>query len=211
MRSLAYTAVILSALVALSACSNNDTPGTASPAPSAGDSSPGLSSSPSTTQQLPYAGAPKVSNPLPAAVLDGDPCVDALTSEQVTQALGAPAQGEYKNIPTGPYCAWANTSTQAQVIVAYVNTTKLGLSGVYANTKPKTKTWQELPAVSGFPAVAHDFTSTDCQVSVGLADDLSIDVTGFLSFAKRETGADPCQAAAKAAGVVVDNLKKKAG
>jgi hypothetical protein len=213
-RTVFTTASLLSTLAVLTACSGGETSGTASPTPSAASgtsSSPGTSAPLSTGQALPFAGAPKVTNPLPASVLDGNPCTDALTPDQIGQALGSPQQGKPDTFATGPYCSWYNADTSAQIAVNYVTKTHLGLSGVYANTKPKTKTWKELPPVDGFPAVAHDFTEINCQISVGIADDLSVDVSGALSSAKQEAKADPCESTAKAANVVVENLKKKAG
>ncbi|MGW4521068.1 DUF3558 domain-containing protein [Amycolatopsis sp. NPDC004378] len=213
MRRIAYAAMVLTSLVVLSACTDKGAPGTASPAPStSGDTATGNTSVPSSTgQALPYGGAPKVADPLPAAVLSGDPCSDALTPEQVQQALGNSNPGKPDSIATGASCSWYNPSTSAKVAVTYVTKTHAGLSAVYANVKPATPAWKELSPIDGFPAVAHHFTTGDCTISVGIADDLSVDVTGFLSSAKEDAGADPCESTARAAGTVVENLKKKAG
>lgn len=205
-------AVSLSMLaIAAAGCSSDGNPVPATSSPLSPGVSSSVSAAPSSAgQPLPYAGAPKVANPLPPSVLAGDPC-EALTPEQVTQALGNANSPRRDTIATGPFCSWFNSTTSAKVTINYVTQTHQGLSGVYANTKPKTSTWKELPLIDGFPAVAHDFTTINCQVSIGVADDLSVDVTGFLSSAKQQANADPCEAAAKAAALVVGNLKKKAG
>jgi hypothetical protein len=143
-------------------------------------------------------------------VLNGDPC-EALTPEQISQALGQPEQGKPDSDATGPVCSWANVNSSAQISVTYVTKTHAGLSAVYANVKPKTAAWKELSPIDEFPAVAHNFTNLDCTISVGIADDLSVDVGAFISSAKKEAKADPCESTAKAARVVIENLKKKAG
>jgi hypothetical protein len=63
--------------------------------------------------------------------------------------------------------------------------------------------------------VAHVTTSGGdpsyfCQVTIGIADDLAVDVSIALSDAKRGK-VDPCQVTAVAADMVVTNLRQKAG
>src|SRR3954468_7758543 len=84
-------------------------------------SAPGSSSSATT---LPFAGAPKVANPLPASVLSGDPCTDALTPEQVKTAIGVEVQGKRKDVAAlGPYCSWFNPASLGRVAVSFtINT-----------------------------------------------------------------------------------------
>lgn len=213
MRSLAYAALVVSSLAVLAAC-DNGTSGTPLPVTptTQGDTPTQDSATPGTTgQPLPYAGAPKVSNPLPASVLDGDPCTEALTPDQVRQALGKSIAGERNDSQSlGPYCAWANLDTGARIAVGYTTKVHTGLSGVYANTKPKTNTWKELAPIGGYPAVAYDISGDRCVITVGLADDVSIDVSGSVRDSKIGT-TDPCEPTAKAAGTVVENMKKKAG
>jgi hypothetical protein len=147
---------------------------------------------------------------LPESVLSGDPCTDALTSAQVKDAFGIVVPGKPDNTAaTGPFCQWFNPNTAGNISVAYVTKSHNGLSGVYQNTRPQSKTWEEL-AIDGFPAVAHDKSANNCQISVGLADDLSIDVSGTLGNDSRGT-VDPCQSTQKAATAVVTTLKQKAG
>jgi hypothetical protein len=205
---------IIGVLALVSGCSNGNTSGTPTPTPSSSTDSTGDSSAaPSSSEQsLPFAGAPKVSNPLPASVLAGDPCADALTPEQITQALGAQVQGESNAINRiGPSCEWFNRDTTGKVTVTYVTETHVGLSGVYQNSRPGDSSWKELPLIQGFPAVAHNKVTSSCQVSVGLADDLSIDVTTHLGSSKGGGQSDPCEVAPQVANLVVTTLKKKAG
>ncbi|MFK0246580.1 DUF3558 family protein [Amycolatopsis azurea] len=190
-------------------------------APGNGDTpSPGSSSTPpssSAPSGLPYAGAPKVTSPLPASVLAGDPCTDALTPSQTDVLLGSPVKVTPRNLPElGAVCAWSNLERGSRIDVTYDTTTHTGLSKLYQNTKPQSGVWKPLTDVQGFPAVAHagqpgqkppvDF----CVVSVGLADDLAVDVSLFLGPAKRGA-VDPCDVAGQAAGAVATTLKAKAG
>ncbi|MFC3455277.1 DUF3558 domain-containing protein [Amycolatopsis speibonae] len=174
---------------------------------------PGSSAAPG----LPYAGAPKVTAPLPATVLSGKPCSDALTADQVKTLLGSPVDTEPGETPNfGPDCGWTNPERGSQVGVAYATIPRFGLSGVYQNTKPKAAVWKPLADIQGFPAVGHagqtgqtppaDF----CAVTVGIADDLAVDVS--VSLGRAKIGAiEPCDAAVQAANAVVTTLKAKAG
>jgi len=54
----------------------------------------------------PYAGAPTVRDPLPVAVVSGEPCTSALTPAQVRQVLGVEVRGTIdREEPRGP--TWA--------------------------------------------------------------------------------------------------------
>ncbi|MEV5721756.1 DUF3558 domain-containing protein [Amycolatopsis mediterranei] len=168
------------------------------------------------SSSLPYAGAPKVPDPLPSSVLSGDPCADALTHEQVVAAVGVDVPGKRGDLaPIGPGCTWFNRDTGGAVGVSYTINTHVGLSGVYANTQPQSAVWKELPPVQGFPAVAYagnnggaipeDF----CQASIGLADSFSVDVSLTLGSNKRHTE-DACSLITQIADMTVTTLKAKA-
>ncbi|WP_410666977.1 DUF3558 domain-containing protein [Amycolatopsis sp. cmx-4-68] len=211
-RGLPTVVTLTAALVLAAACSTGDgISGTASSAPTTAG---GVDPSSTAASALPYAGAPKVENPLPESVLSGDPCADALTPEQVKQAVGAVVEGKPDSslaASVGLSCAWINHGTHGQIVVTYAGARKTGLSGVYENSQPKNPVWRPLADVHGFPGVAYsDNTDSDCTATVGLADDLSVDVSAVLSTAK-EGKADSCDAAVQMAGLVVDTLKKRAG
>src|SRR4051794_1560101 len=99
MRRPVIAAVVAAAAVLLSACTGGGGGGSESssqPVPS------------SSAAALPFSGAPKVPNPLPASVLGGDPCTDALTPEQVKTAIGIEKQGERDDLPAlGAGCRWS--------------------------------------------------------------------------------------------------------
>lgn len=154
--------------------------------PAAAPASTRPASSSAAAAALPHSGAPKVEHPLPESVLSGQPCEGALTSNQLTQIFGMVPQGKPDTLPgLGPDCKWDNTDSGAGAAVSYTTLTHQGLSAVYQNTKPQAKVWRELPPIQGFPAVASSALESGtqtglCQVSVGIADDLSFDAVLIL-------------------------------
>ena len=194
----------------ISACSGGSASNPASGSASA------FASSSATGKTLPYAGAPKVRSPLPASVLSGHPCDDALTSDQVGKILVQRPRGRHDDEPSlGPQCHWINGDAGAVATVMYVTKVSDGLSAVYANSKPQSTLWRPLPAVQGFPAVAHSNLSDSaakefCQVSVGISDQHDVDIS--VTLGKSKVGeSDPCDVTAQVADMVVANLKRKAG
>ncbi|MFF4598446.1 DUF3558 domain-containing protein [Amycolatopsis sp. NPDC001319] len=172
-------------------------------------------STPPPSATLPHSGAPKVSHPLPASVLSGDPCQDALTSDQLKLIFGMVPSGKRDDIGSlGPGCNWNNVDTGAMTAVGYTTQQAGGLSAVYAGTKPQATIWRELPPIQGLPAVAHSTfpnrRNDFCQVSVGISDEHSFDASLALSFAKVGK-VDACDVAARVADMVVTNLRHKAG
>jgi hypothetical protein len=209
---LPFVAVIAAVAVFSCACT-----GKGSNDVTASSNAPTESASETTSQSnLPYAGAPSVVNPLPAFALSGDPCADALTPAKAEEFLGAPLKTERNDSPElGAGCSWANQDRGSQIGVTYDTKTGSGLSGVYQNTQPQSGVWKPLSDVQGFPAVAHAGTKGTtprdyCQVSIGLANDLSVDVTLNLGAAKVGT-VEPCNGAADVANAVAASLKSKAG
>lgn len=151
---------------------------------------------PATSPSVPFGGAPAVADPLPASVLEGDPCTDALTPDRVQTSIGVRVAGTREDLPgIGPACAWSNRGTGGTIGVAYVLSTHTGLSGIYA--QPKAAVWRPMPPVQGLPAIAHAGAVGEppptgfCQASVGIADTLSVDISLHLGSSKWDI-ADPC-------------------
>jgi hypothetical protein len=170
---------------------------------------------PPIDDRLPYAGAPKVANPLPASALSGDPCADAVTTGQTKELFGKVVTGKRNDhAALGPTCDWDNADTAAHIAVTY-DPTHDGLSLVYQNTKPQATIWREIPSLEGFPAAAH-VTGDDvptvpfCQISVGVNDSATIDVSVILGKARTGTS-DPCDVDIQVAQMVVRNLKQIGG
>ncbi|GAA4531672.1 DUF3558 domain-containing protein [Amycolatopsis samaneae] len=175
----------------------------------------GTPRSESPSAGLPRGGAPKVDSPMPVSALSSDPCQSALTPGQLEKILGTAPQGKPDSSPLGPACNWHNSDKGSHASVSYDTQTRTGLSGEYENTKPQAVVWRPLPPIQGFPAVAHVTPSGGepdyfCQVSVGVADDLSFDASIILGPAKKGK-VDPCQVTAQVADMVVTNLRQKAG
>jgi hypothetical protein len=197
------------------ACAGSGSGSTTSntPAPSTGS---GQSPTSSSASNLPFAGAPTVANPLPASVLSGDPCSDAFTPAQAEDFLGAPLDRKRADLQElGPQCRWSNLNQGSQISIGYDVKTRVGLSGLYENTKTQVGVWKPIPDVGGFPAVAHagepgQMPKDLCVTSVGLANDLSINVSVYVSKEKQGT-LDPCDASTDVANAVVATLKSKAG
>src|SRR4051812_31677693 len=97
-----FLAVFAVVAALCAACTGDDSPSTGTPAPSTGSGQPSPSS---PASNLPFAGAPAVSAPLPASVLSGDPCADAFTPAQAEDFLGAPLKQRRDDLPElGPQC-----------------------------------------------------------------------------------------------------------
>ncbi|MFF0144606.1 uncharacterized protein DUF3558 [Amycolatopsis sulphurea] len=206
MKSSALLPVAAAGLL-LAACSTT-TDGTPSAAPSA-PASPSAGSSPDSTA-LPYAGAPKVENPLPDSVISGSSC-DALTPEQVKKDVGHAATGQPDTLPIGTSCNWFNTAG-ANLAVYYTNNRHEGLSPYYDQTRNRMKRFDVLSPIQGYPAVAYSDkpgpVSSFCQVAVGIADTADFVVGVHVG---DESTADACPISAQIAGQVLTNLKQKAG
>ncbi|QWF85877.1 hypothetical protein HUW46_09357 [Amycolatopsis sp. CA-230715] len=162
----------------------------------------------------PFAGAPKVTDPLPESALSGDPC-EALTPPQIKDAIGNKVSQKRDDIPhIGSNCFWS-ASTGAAIAVTLDTEPQHGLSGLYANVQPKAEVWKVLPAIQGFPAVASVTPSGGspteyCKVSVGLRDTATVDVGLFLGDSKIGK-ADPCVPGARVAEAAVTTIARKVG
>ncbi|MFK0244475.1 DUF3558 domain-containing protein [Amycolatopsis azurea] len=158
----------------------------------------------------PYAGAPVVRDPLPVAVVAGDPCTTALTPDQVRRVLGVDVTGRLRpGEASGPTCWWENPVTARMIRVAFATKFRQGLSAVYPARGPETGwVWREL-RVAGYPAVAMTRDPPwHCTVTAGLADDVAVEVS---LVGRPEDGRDTCGAAGQTAELVVATLAKRAG
>lgn len=187
--------------------------GGSAPTSDTGATSPSPSAAGKT---LPYAGAPKVENPLKESVLSGHLCDGALSPAQLRRILNQVPRGERDDMDAlGAQCHWTNSDAGAIVSVSYSTKTSDGLSAVYANTKPRSAVWQPLPPIQGLPAVAHSTYSAEgsksfCPVSAGVSDRNTVDVSITLGQAKVGK-AEPCEVTAQITDMVVANLKVAAG
>jgi hypothetical protein len=168
------------------------------------------SSSPSSGgQDLPFAGAPKVDDPLDTTRFQQDPC-QALTANQVTTILGGSVDGKPTDRPLGNACQWRDPDSRGLVEVHFSDQDPRGLSALYQASKDdKYAYFTVLPPIEGYPAVARDVVDDRdigrCSVVVGVSDEITFDVPVRLSEAN--AGKDPCDAAVKVAGMALQTMK----
>ena len=164
----------------------------------------------SSDQELPFAGAPKVDNPLDATRFRQDPC-QALTQNQA-QSLGLPASGAPRDMPLGNACEWRKSGSTGSATVHFLDRNANGLSAEYqANEDGKYAYFNVLPLIEGYPAVATDIVDGRdggrCTVVVGVSDKLAVEFP--ISLALDSIGnTDPCETAAKVAGLALQTMKQ---
>jgi hypothetical protein len=168
------------------------------------DSSPSLTGS---GQDLPFAGAPKVNNPLDTRRFQQDPCL-ALTSEQA-QNLTLPAIGKPRDAPLGKACTWTNRDTGGEAEVHFLSEDPRGLSAQY-QAKDRYAYFEELPPIEGYPAIAADIADDrekgTCTVSVGVSDETTFIVPVQVSQVNIGTK-DACEVAVMVAGMALRTMK----
>ncbi|WIX83300.1 DUF3558 domain-containing protein [Amycolatopsis carbonis] len=186
------------ALTSLIAACSGATGGTPEPSPS----------SPSSTGPA----VPKIEAPLPASLIQGDPCA-ALTSAQV--------DGLFTNTPTrdqaakdtgaAKSCGWHDIDRGSLIGIQFVYAWKHGLADVYATQGRGF--FKVLAPVQGYPVVAYgptdDRSSGACGVAVGIADNAAFEAD--VQFANSAVGkGDPCDDARKVADLAITTLKASA-
>jgi hypothetical protein len=168
------------------------------------------STSPTDGQELPYAGAPKVDDPLDTTRFQQDPC-QALTQAQV-QPLGLPPSGASVDMPLGNACKWSKPDSTGSATVHFLDRHPYGLSAEYQAYKDgKTAFFLELPPIEGYPAVATGVADGRaqgwCTVVVGVSDKISFEVP--ITLALDSIGKDdPCEVAARVAGLALQTMKQ---
>jgi len=164
-------------------------------------------------RELPYAGAPKVDNPLDTTRYQQDPC-QALTPTQAEE-LNVNTPGEPHDGGLGNACEFRGTSDRrALVDVASLDEYPFGLSASYqANEDGKYDFFDELGLIEGYPAVAlaaaDDRPNGGCGVDVGVSDEIAFNVVIELSTANVGEK-DPCETAAMVVGMVLRTMKEGA-
>ncbi|MDQ3790685.1 MAG: DUF3558 domain-containing protein [Actinomycetota bacterium] len=206
MRQFAVAATVMLAAGCTTTSAGNPLPATNSESDESSSSVPPSSSE----QELPFAGAPKVDEPLDTAQFQQDPC-RALTAQQA-DALNVQFPGEPNKGPLGNTCEFRGRSDRrALVDVRSLDKYPYGLSATYqAEEDGKWEHFAALPPIGGYPAVAYgavDQRDTGgCVVDVGTSDEVVFEVSLQLStdnIGKK----DPCETAAMVAGKVVETMK----
>ncbi|MCG8917868.1 DUF3558 domain-containing protein [Actinokineospora sp. PR83] len=180
--------------------------GSATTTPGASDSSKPSTTPSSSTTSGQGDDVPKVSNPLDVSKFVDKPCT-GLTQTQLDR-LGV-GNAEQDTQPTGEYCVWTN-GRGGSVNLAFV-VGQGGLGGVYYGKKTgQFKFFQELPDISGYPAVIADLSdgrkNGACAVAVGMTDDIILDVDTTQSLDKVGDG-DPCQVTVDVVEQILETVK----
>jgi hypothetical protein len=162
----------------------------------------------SSGRELPYAGAPKVDNPLDTSRFQQDPC-QALSAEQA-EYLGF-SSGKPADIPLGNACEWSKDGSTASVTVHFLDRNPYGLSAEYQAKKDgKTGLFEELSPIEGYPAIVTDIVDGRpqgvCTVVVGVSDEITFEVPITLSL-ENIGEKDPCEIAAMVAGLALKTMK----
>ncbi|WP_166664235.1 DUF3558 domain-containing protein [Actinophytocola oryzae] len=173
----------------------------------ASDSAP--PSSDNGDEELPFAGAPKVENPLDTSRYERDPC-RSLTADQA-ESLNLPRVGTIDDkIPLSIGCVWLNEETRGKVRIVFIVDDPRGLSPEYdANNRGEYELFEELPDIEGYPAIVRgidDRAKGNCVVIVGVADDMAFATE--LSLSTANVGQkDPCKTASDIAGMALQTMK----
>ncbi|RSN44926.1 hypothetical protein DMC64_18765 [Amycolatopsis sp. WAC 04197] len=162
---------------------------------------------------LPYADAPKVTDPLPASLMQRSPC-DVLTPAQLTSLFtNEPEAHPARDTGIAQQCHWTDLSRGSSIGIQMLYAARDGLSQFYAK-KQSNKLWEPLEPVQGYPVVAYGANDTrqtlgDCSVLVGVADNAVFEVDVNVVDSKVGT-VDPCADARMVADLAVTTLKSGA-
>jgi hypothetical protein len=186
------------------------TPSPGEPVPATSVENTTTGSSPGNDPELPFAGAPKVDNPLDTTRFQQDPC-QALTPEQV-QPLGLPPTGAPRDMALGNACEWSKPGSTGSATIHFSDKDPRGLSAVYqAKEEGRNAFFEELAPIEGYPAVASDVVdsrqSGACVVVVGVSDKITFE--SMISLDLDNIGnTDPCEVAANVAGLALQTMKR---
>ena len=159
---------------------------------------------------MPFAGAPKVNDPLDTTRFQEDPC-QALTADQA-ESLAFPPTGKPQDMAFGNACEWRNPDTRGAATVHFLDRDPYGLSSEYlAHEDGRTELFVVLPPIEGYPAVVNNVVDRRptgaCTVVVGVSDEIRFEVPIRLS-PENIGKKDPCEIAAMVAGMALQTMKK---
>jgi hypothetical protein len=202
----AHVAVIAASVAVLTACT---TTAEGNPIPDRVNSTEAPTSENPGNDELPSDGAPKVENPIDATHFEDNPC-DALTPAQAS-GLNVQPDGQPADTDFGEGCIWRNPDTGGATGISFLSSVRRGLSIAYAEDDAGYyKYFKPIDDLEGFPAAIFD-TGTDkptsqCSITVGLADDLAFQTLTNLSRANIGKK-DPCEAGVTATREMLKTIK----
>ncbi|WP_433470563.1 DUF3558 domain-containing protein [Saccharomonospora azurea] len=197
--------VLLMAASLLVASCSSTTNGAARPGQSSGDP-------PTSSDQR------EISEPLDISAYLSKPCY--LVSSEKLAELGFSREGGEPHLPeddefaaqTGPDCGWIGDGDGSISVIIASKNAERGLGGLEGlrslHEQGRFDLWEEI-SVAGYPAAHYGVTDArskgDCNVAVGIADDMAVSVTA-ISFRD-----NPVMACDVAKGVAVDVIRTLEG
>ena len=157
----------------------------------------------------PSNAAPTIAQPLPASLIQGDPCT-VLTPAQIgTLFTGTPTRTPVAtDSGVAKYCSWGDDARGSLIAIQLVYAWKHGLADVYA--KRGQGFFKELAPVQGYPVVAYGPSDERargmCSVAIGIADNAAFEADATVGRSAVGKG-DPCDDARKVADLAVTTLK----
>ncbi len=204
--------VVALAVAVVAAGCVNTTEG--SPMPESGDVGGESSASPAPSSEeaneLPYAGAPAVTDPLDTERFQQDPC-QALTPSQA-ESLKVQFPGTLRDSSLGNACEFrVRTDRLALVEIASLDENPYGVSAIYqAEEDGKLEVFEPLESIEGYPVVAYGALDLRddgaCSVVVGLSDEIAFEIA-LQQSAANIGKKDPCETGAIVAEMVVETMK----
>jgi hypothetical protein len=159
---------------------------------------------------LPYAGAPAVTDPLDTEQFQQDPCRALTTAQTDNFNVGSP--GRLRDGGLGKACEFRGKADRGALVeIASLDENPRGVSAVYgADEDGKLAFFKPLDPIEGYPAVAYgvldDRANGECSVVIGTSDEIAFEVVLRLS-TKNIGKKEPCETAAMVAGEVLQTMK----
>ncbi|GLY67490.1 DUF3558 domain-containing protein [Amycolatopsis taiwanensis] len=204
-RGLRVAPVVVATAGLLAACGGGSTGN--SPGPSAASpASTGVQSSAAASTDS--GEAPRIPSPLPTAGLTTDPC-SALSASQLNE-LGIAPRGQASSNQAGPNCKWNGAANPSNTVaIGVLTANQNGLNDIYAGNSQKKFAYFETTQVDGYPGVYADSTDDRangfCSLSIGITDQLAIDVSVVLLTGSNKT--HPCDSASAVGKAAIEHLK----
>ncbi|MFC4858166.1 DUF3558 domain-containing protein [Actinophytocola glycyrrhizae] len=199
---------LIAAVVAAGCVSSTE--GSPLPSPGGAENEPSASAPSSSGDQLPYAGAPAVADPLDTELFQRDPC-QALASDQAgTLELRYP--GTLRDSSLGKACEFrVRADRLALVEIASLDRNPYGVSAIYQAEKDgKLAFFEPLEPIGGYPAVAYgaldERDAGACSVVIGTSDEIAFEVA-LQQSAGNVGKKDPCETGSMVAEMVLETMK----
>jgi hypothetical protein len=132
-----------------------------------------------------------------------------LTAAQLKELSVGASGNQVNDAPLGPQCAWKDSQGPSTINFGVIFLTSgQGLAGIYSQ-KDTYKVFQPLLDTAGYPTVVamsdDGRPQGDCEISVGVSNQLVIDVEGTVNGGPDKT--NPCPRIQSIAAAMVTTMK----